>query len=191
MSTTSRFGIKFIGYIADIIALKNGCEVDYATMDFVSGGVILKATGGFVSVTNRADLELFVASLPKRVNELQELLTANMSADNNHVIALACGQNSVHIYSTADPNQVIQELVERCSEIDEVLRQVEDIGSQIERRPYVEYLDEIEATGNCRVEVHGFGLFENGRLSFYPDGRTGLVRRQSENTFLIIDLPDV
>jgi hypothetical protein len=46
VSKVSRFGVAFVGYTANIFGLKNGREIEYATLDFVSGCAILKADGG-------------------------------------------------------------------------------------------------------------------------------------------------
>ena len=54
----------------------------------------------------------------------------------------------------------------RFLEIEQVLEQTEKIGSEIKRRPYSEYIDGIEKTGRCQVEVHGIALYVDGRLDF-------------------------
>ena len=66
--------------------------------------------------------------------------------------------------------------MKRFAEIERVLEQAEQIGIAIERRPYAEYIDEIERTGLCRVEAYGFALLIDGKLRFRPDRSTGLVR---------------
>jgi hypothetical protein len=56
MSRIFRYGVKFVGYSAEIVALKNGKEIEHATLNFVSGSVSLVAADAFVVVPRRADL---------------------------------------------------------------------------------------------------------------------------------------
>jgi hypothetical protein len=41
-----RYGVKFVGYSADVIARKYGRDVEYAVLDFVSGAASMNADGG-------------------------------------------------------------------------------------------------------------------------------------------------
>ena len=64
----------------DLIARKNGCDVKYARLDFISGKASVLAEGGWVIVPKRTDLKPFLESLPKLANELQGLSCANAIA---------------------------------------------------------------------------------------------------------------
>jgi hypothetical protein len=57
-----------------------------------------------------------------------------------------------------------------------VLEQAENIGLQIVRRPYAEYIDEINETGIARVECHGIGVFGEGKLTFHQSTFTYFVK---------------
>jgi hypothetical protein len=64
-----------------------------------------------------------------------------------------------------------------------VLEQAELVGSRIKRRPYGEYIDEIGKTGLCRLEAFGFGLYLDGKLTFYPNYQVALVKPVGANVF--------
>jgi hypothetical protein len=72
MPPEPRYGVKFVGYSAYVIARKYGRDVEYATLGFVTGAAFMKADGGWVTVPKRIDLKPFLESLPKLANELQE-----------------------------------------------------------------------------------------------------------------------
>jgi hypothetical protein len=74
MPRAPRYGVKFVGYLANVIARKYGRDVEYAGLDFVSGAASMHADGGWVIVPKRIDLKPFLESLPKLANELQEAL---------------------------------------------------------------------------------------------------------------------
>jgi hypothetical protein len=184
MSRNFRYGVKFVGYIAEILALENGKEIEHATLDFVSGSVSLMAADALVLVPRRADLMSFVASLPGHADRLTELLCRSTS----HVAAEFSG-NLIIISAGATLNQVIRQLAKRCSETEQVIEQAERIGMQIQRRPYSEYIDHLKKTGITRVISYGVGIFENGTLSYRPDEREFYVTRMDENRFAVGGTP--
>ena len=69
----------------------------------------------------------------------------------------ANASNAARIQDAGDraPSSAVRNA--RFLEIEQVLEQAEKIGSEIKRRPYSEYIDGIEKTGCCQVEVHGIG----------------------------------
>jgi hypothetical protein len=192
MSKATRFRIKFVGYSAEIVGLKKEHEVRYASIDFVTGHIIMIANQGCVVVQKRANLRPFVASLPEHVHQLQ-----GSWAREWHDLE----DDKIKIDPGANPNRVIRQIARRFSEIEQCLEQVENFGAQIKRRPYQDYIDEIEKTDRCRVEIHGFGLFQDGALSFHGDyhtvlirvcGRTGAIEEIDDgaSTTLTLDLPE-
>jgi hypothetical protein len=66
----ARHGVKFVGYTAYIVAIAEGDDIHYATVDFVSGGIVLVADDGFVTASNCSELAPFVASLPLHAGRL-------------------------------------------------------------------------------------------------------------------------
>jgi len=73
MQREAQYGVKFVGYSAYVIARgKYGHEVEYATLDFVSGAASMHADGGWVLVPKRIDLEPFLKGLPEIANELRD-----------------------------------------------------------------------------------------------------------------------
>jgi hypothetical protein len=179
MSKVTRFGVKFVGYGAWIIGLKRELEIDYAYLDFVSGCATLIAEGGDVTVNNLADLRQVVADLPKLVRGLRR-------GESTAEINLPCGANKLFIAANADINQVIRQLAKRHSEAEPVMKQAKEVGLKIKRTPYSQYIEELRETGICRVEAHGFGMFEHGKLFFHADRREALVRStELGNTFTV------
>jgi hypothetical protein len=77
-------------------------------------------------------------------------------------------------------NRFTRQLTKRFIEIERVLEQAEEIGLRIKRRPYSEHLDDVK-TGIWPVEIHGFALFVDGRLIFYPSYQVGLIKEQGSN----------
>lgn len=165
-------GVKFIGYIAQIVAIKTGGDVDCAVVDFISGATTLQAEGGHVMGANSAELATVIADLPLYVDKLKELKSPG---DGSH-INLVCGENNISVSYAADIDCFFKQITQRYSEIKQMLPQIEAIGSRIERRPYSEYLDELAKTGIARVVLHGYGVFADGQFSFYPENRTLLIR---------------
>ena|SRR5260370_2798689 len=74
MPGKARYGVKFVGYSAFVIARKYGRKIDYAHLDFEAGGASIHGDGGLVIVPNRTDLGPFLKTLPELANELRELL---------------------------------------------------------------------------------------------------------------------
>jgi hypothetical protein len=179
VSKISHFGAYFVGYKVKIVALENDVEVDYAMLDFISGCVMLNATDGHVSVPKLSELAPFVASLPKHVDKLEET-----SKNESGGIKRAFGNKVIYVAPAADLKQVIRQLAKRCSEVEHVLRQAETIGSQINYQPYSEYIDEIEKTHICRMQV-GVAVFDHhGNLSFWADPRDLLAKlTEAESPF--------
>jgi hypothetical protein len=169
MGKNLRFHITFFGYVANVFALKGRKDVDYATLDFISGAATLRADGGYVKVTRRPDLSPFVAFLLQHVDALQANLNAQAIKDRDSHSEITNGRNKICVKPGANLRRIVRQLQERCSEVGEVLRQVEAVDSQIRRRPYEQYIDELRSTGMSGVEYYGSGLFENGKLFFHPE----------------------
>jgi hypothetical protein len=196
MPRQAMYGVKFVGYSADLIARKYGPEIEYATLDFVSGSVSVHGNGGWIAVSKRIDLGPFVKSLPELTSTLQDLLhqpdgqliresggLAAPATGKSEMIRLSCGPNSVSVAPGTEIKRFIRQVTKRFTEVEQVLEQAEVIGLGIKRRPYSEYIDEMAKTGLARVEGHGFGLFVDGKLIFYPKHQVVLVRQVSEKTF--------
>jgi len=196
MGHKAQYGVKFVGYLATVIVRKYGRELEYASLDFVTGMASVHAQWGWVS-SMRLDLGPFVKNLRQHASELQQLLAQRaargieQSAESRlstsidrKMVTLSCGKSDAICVSTGtNVNKFIRQITKRFLEIERVVEQAEQVGSRIKRRPYSEYIDEIAKTGICRVEGHGFGLFVNGRLIFYPNYQVALVRQAGENSF--------
>jgi hypothetical protein len=204
MPREPRYGVKFVGYSAEVIARKNGRDVEYVMLDFVSGAALMHADGGWVTVPKRIDLKPFLESLPSLANELQEALLRQRNGEllqqatgvperteaADDMVSVSFGPNTVSVAPGTVINRFIRQLTKRFIEIERVLEQTEEIGLRIRRRPYSEYLDEIAKTGIARVEGHGFGLFFDGRLIFYPSYQAVLVKEHGPNLFQVFPLDE-
>jgi hypothetical protein len=89
MPRAPRYGVKFVGYLANVIARKYGRDVEYAGLDFVSGAASMHADGGWVIVPKRIDLKPFLESLPKLANELQEAHISGNAQRTRHLFSKA------------------------------------------------------------------------------------------------------
>jgi hypothetical protein len=196
----AQYGVKFVGYSAYVMARKYGREIQYATLDFISDVASMHANGGWVMVDNRVDLGPFLRNLPNLASELEQLLCRHVAqaleeGENTgtagDMITLSKGQNEVCIAPDTDVNKFIRQITKRFFEVKPVLDQAYEIGSRIKRRPYSEYLDEIKKTGIAGVESHGFGLFIDGKVSFYPDYQVAFVRPTGERTFEVNLLDEI
>jgi hypothetical protein len=196
MPVRTRYGVKFVGYSAYVIARKYGREIDYAQLDFEAGVASIHADGGWVMVPKRTDLGPFLQTLPELANELRDLLcqgTAQVPEESDgrppasgaagEMVTMAHGQNTVCVAPGTEVSRFIRQITKRFTEIEQLLEQVEQIGSDIKRRPYSEYIDEIGRTGLARVESHGFGLFVGGRLVFHPNYQVAFTKPRAPNIF--------
>jgi hypothetical protein len=102
MPREPRYGVKFVGYSANVIARKNGRDVEYARLDFVSGAAFMRADGGWVTVPKRIDLKPFLESLPKPRTSFKRLPCANAMA-NHHSKPLACPSEELPTICSACP----------------------------------------------------------------------------------------
>ena len=70
-----------------------------------------------------------------------------------------------------------------------VLDQAEEIGSEIERLPYGDYLDDIAKTGTACVVSYGDAFFVDGKLTYYPERRTVLVKPRGDGQTFEVSQP--
>jgi hypothetical protein len=184
MAHKTKYGVQFIGYYASVMARKYGRDVEYATLDLITGYAFLRGDCGSVD-SQLADLGPFVKSLPDLKSELQSLIcqhSANGGKSSNEV-TLCRGENTVRVAADADVNRFIRQITKRFFEIEQVLEQADKIGSEIKRRPYSEYIAGIEETGLCEVEYHGFALLVDGRLILHPDYRVFFVKEHKPDLY--------
>jgi hypothetical protein len=172
------YGVRFVGYGADIIARKGNAT--YAKLDFVTQSVLVFAVGGFVSVQKRLALSSVVADLPLCIEELKLLMKTDEPSDNDFV-KLERGLAIICIGRTADAGRFVRQITQRYREIGPILDQAEKIGSGIDRPPYADYIEEIRKTGNCRVVFYGNAFFIDGKLVYRPERRTIIAKRSAEN----------
>jgi hypothetical protein len=179
------YGVRFIGYSADIIARKG--NADYASLDFVSGSTGLTADEGHLYVPKRAALSSAVADLPRCVDQLKSSVRSITPDSDGHWVELRGGEVSIWFSRSADIERFVSQLARRYRAIWPILEQAEKIGSEIKRPPYADYLDEMKKTGICRVVYYGFAFFVDGKLVYFPERQTFLVKpTDDESTFQIL-----
>jgi hypothetical protein len=181
--------------------MKNRTE-PLATLDFVSGGVTLFASSGFISVNDLDHLATAVESISACACELQRLVgDPDLAHTNNRAPKEATGRShefltfarddfEVKIVSGANVERFIKQITSRRAELQDVLQQAAEIGSRITRRPYAEYIDAIKKTGLCQVESHGFAILVDGRLLFKPKYQVLFVRPHGPDLFEVHTLGD-
>jgi hypothetical protein len=175
-----RYGVQFIGYSAQVVAITAAGDIRYASINFVSGGTMLQAEEGYVRVPRRSELAAFVASLPLHADRLLEVRRSG-----HH--ELKCGESLIYIDPTTDIACFISQITDRHAEIEQMLEQVERLGYKIERRPFADYMVEITRTGRARMVLYGVGLFIDGQLRFHPERRTALVRHCEGLRYEVVD----
>ena len=183
MAHNAKYGVKFVGYSAYVV--RKGHEGEYAVLDFVTGHASVFADLGWVN-SKRADLGAFVRNLPTLSTELQQRLRSDPSFSftrGRGTVCMSCGENEICAAPETEVRKFIQQITKRFLQIEAVLEQAELVGSRIKRRPYGEYIDEIGKTGLCRLEAFGFGLYLDGKLTFYPNYQVALVKPVEANVF--------
>ena len=113
-------------------------------------------------MTKRAALSSAVADLPSCVDELKSLVKSVLPSDGRQV-ELRRGEVINYVNGGADVERFVRQLARRYRAIEPILEQAERVGSEIERLPYDDYIDEIAKTGISRVVSYGdaFLLMEN------------------------------
>jgi hypothetical protein len=179
------YGVRFIGYSARIIARKGNAE--YAYLDFVSGAAALFANEGHLFVPKRPALSSAVADLPLCIDELKSLVKSIAPDSDGHGVELRRGEVGIRLNRDADVERFVSQIAQRYRAIEPILEQAEKVGSGIKRLPYDDYIDEMAKTDICRVVSYGFAFFVDGKLAYYPERQTFLVKpTEDELTFQVL-----
>jgi hypothetical protein len=165
--------VQFVGHSARIFARRGNAE--HACLDFVSGAAILIANEGHLLAPKRAALSSAVADLPSYLVELKSLVKS-VSADSAGHRVLRRGEVEIHLNQGADVERFVRQAARRYRAIEPILEQAEEVGSRIERASYDDYIDEIAKTGIARVVSYGAAFFVDGKLTYYPERRTVLIK---------------
>jgi hypothetical protein len=168
----SDYFVQFVGYSALISDRKS--NADRASLDFVTGVASLFTDEGYLIVPTRPALSLAVA-LPSCVDEMKTLV-GSVSPDNDgQGVKLRLGDARIGVDRGADVDRFVSELARRYRAIRPILNQAEKVGSEINRPPYADFIDEIEEDGTVRVVWYGNAVFVNGKLAYRPERRTLLM----------------
>ena len=153
-----------------ILARKGNAE--YASLDFVTGGAILVATGGYLLVRKLPALSSAVTDLPSCLDELKSLVRSVSADSDGHGVELRREEVVILVERGTNVDRFVSQLARRYSAIERILEQAEKVGSEIKRRPYEDYIDEIAKTGISRVVSYGDALLltEDSRITL-SDGR--------------------
>jgi hypothetical protein len=139
-------------------------------------------------VPNRAALSSAVGDLPLCIDELKSLVRSVEPDSGGHRIELRGGEVSIWINRGADVEGFVSQIARRYRAIESILEQAEKVGSEIKRPPYADYLDEIEKTGISRVVSYGDAFFVDGKLAYYPERETALIKPMADGrTFQVLE----
>jgi hypothetical protein len=89
------YAVRFIGYIASIIARKGNAQ--YAYLDFVSGAAALFANEGVLLVPKRPALSFAVVDLPFCIDELKSLAKSVTPDSDGHQVRLRRGETKISV----------------------------------------------------------------------------------------------
>jgi hypothetical protein len=170
----SDYVVQFIGYSADIVVRKGNTK--YANLDFIVGAVFLFAKEGSLFAPNLPTLSCAVAYLPSCIDELKSLVKSVSPDSAGHRVELRRGDVEICVNRGAEVERFASQLARRYRAIEPLLEQAEEIGSEIERMPFENYIDELAKTGIARVVSYGYALLVDGELTHYPERRTVLTK---------------
>jgi hypothetical protein len=180
------YAVRFIGYSARIIARKG--NADYASLDFVSGAAALVAKEGHLIAPSRAALSSAVADLPRCVDQLKSSVKSDTPDSDGHRVELRGGEIRIWINRGADVDRFVSQIARRYRAIEPILEPAEKLGSEITRPPHADYLDEIAKSGVSRVVSYGVAFFVGGKLAYYPERETVLLKPMTDGrTFHVIE----
>ena len=180
------YAVQFVGYSAYITARKRNAH--YASLDFVSGAAALRANEGHLIAPNRAALSSAVADLPRCIDQLKSLVKSDTPDSDGHLVELHRGEVEICVNRGADVERFVSQLARRYRAIEPILEPAEKLGSEIERRPHADHLDEIAKTGVSRVVSYGVAFFVDGKLAYYPERQTVLMKPMADGrTFQVLE----
>jgi hypothetical protein len=183
------YAVQFVGYSARIIAREGNTA--YAELDFVSDMAGVFADDGHLSVPKRASLSSAVADLPRSIDQLRSSVNLLTPDSDGHRVELRGGEISIWINRGADIERFVSQIVRRYRAIEPILEPAEKLGSKIERPPYADYLDEIEKTGISRVVSYGVAYFVDGKLAYYPERQTLLIKPGEDGRTFQVQAPEI
>jgi hypothetical protein len=158
--------VRLVGYSAHIIARKGNTE--YAALDFVCGLAMLFVNDGILTAP-WPSLSSAVADLSLCIDELKSL------PDNDERRVERSGEVTISLNRGADVERFVGQIGRRYCAIEPILEPAEKLGSEIERRPHDDHINEIAKTGISRVVSHGVAFFVDGKLVYYPERHTALI----------------
>jgi hypothetical protein len=162
--------IKFVGYGAYILTKRGDL---HGTLDFITGDAHVVVRGEHFEVPAG---ELFITTLPAHRDDLKH---------KGWPGRVRRAEKKINPDLRTDP-RTARPWAARFRQIEPVLQKAEILGSQIKRRPYTEYLDELRETGIARVEIHGEALFRNRTLiAFNPVTLSAFVVLLSNSSFSV------
>jgi hypothetical protein len=183
------YAVRFIGYSAWIIAREG--NTTYAELDFVSDMAGVFADDGHLSVPRRASLSSAVADLPRSVDQLKSSVKSDTPDSDGHQVELRGGEVRIWFNRGADVERLVSQFARRYRAIEPILEPAEKIGSEINRPPYAEYIDEIEKTGVSRVVSYGVAYFVDGKLAYCPERQTLLIKPGEDGRTFQVQAPEI
>jgi hypothetical protein len=127
-------------------------------------------------VPKRAALSSAVADLPSCIDELKSLVKSISPDSTGHLVEMRREEVRICFNRGADVERFVRQLTRRYRAIEPMLEQAEEVGSEIERPPYDDYIDELARAGMARVVSYGDAFFVDGKLTYYPERQTLLIK---------------
>jgi hypothetical protein len=121
-----------------------------------------------------------VADLPLCIDQLKSSVKSDTPDSGMHRVELRGGEVSIQFNRGADIERFVSQITQRYRAIKPILEPAEKLGSEIERPPYADHLDETEKTGISRVVSYGVAYFVDGKLAYYPERETVLVKPMAD-----------
>lgn len=204
MAEDGQYGVNFVGYSAHVMKRDNADEI-IATLSFVTGDACVSMDESDIQARSRAELRHFLRRIDAKKRRLERLIHESGSAGaelqdkeftvkidhEDGRVTLEADGNSAQLRLGTKLDHFVQKFSKRLAEIEDILRQAEEIGMQIERMPYSEYIENRIRDGFFLMERQGFAIYEEGRLKFTPMRQVGKVYPvDPSGTEFIIEMTD-
>lgn len=159
--------VKFTGYSA---VFQNREEEIHAIMDFMTDETRIFIRGGKIVIRNTAKVtQSDVLEFVDRLKKPTSVANGDRQKDVSATSETQLPNIELEVFEGSDRNRVLRSAKRRIKQIGRIIGEVYELGRNIERRPYAEFIQEGERLGEYRVELHGMAVFNEGNLEgYYP-----------------------
>lgn len=157
--------VKFTGYSA---VFQNREEEIHAIMDFMTDETRIFIRGGKIVIRNTAKVtQSDVLEFVDRLKKPTSVANGDRQKDVSATSETQLPNIELEVFEGSDRNRVLRSAKRRIKQIGRIIGEVYELGRNIERRPYAEFIQEGERLGEYRVELHGMAVFNEGNLKGY------------------------